>query len=73
MNEREFEEMFAKLMKQDFSVGTEKFREELLQRCLQILDQDEGVELDDSELEMLAAAGDPTGFVFGENGGIGDD
>ena len=34
------------------------FREELLQRCLDVLDQNGCMELADSDLEMLAAAGD---------------
>ena len=56
---REFDKMMEQLMKQDFSVGTEKFRDALLGRCLAVLDEDdEGIHLDDSELDMLAAAGD---------------
>lgn len=44
----------------DFSAGTERFRENLLQRCLAAIDdkQDGVMELDDAELDMLAAAGD---------------
>ena len=34
------------------------FGEELLQRCQAVLCQDDCVELEDEELEMLAAAGD---------------
>lgn len=46
-------------MKQDFSAGTEAFRDTLLERCLSVLDEDdEGRCLDDAELDMLAAAGD---------------
>lgn len=43
----------------DFSEGTEWFRERLLQRCLAVLGQaeDEGVALEDDEIEFLAAAG----------------
>ena len=33
------------------------FREDLLQRCLLVLDRDGGAQLDDASLEMLAAAG----------------
>lgn len=67
MDEREFEQMFEQLMKLDFSIGTEAFRDNLLLRCLAVLNMDdEGVVLDDSELELLAAAGDR--FAFDEAG-----
>lgn len=60
MVDREFEQMLGRLMKQDFSIGTEKFRDALLNRCLAALDDDDEVsELDDSDLEFLAAAGNP--------------
>ncbi len=44
----------------DFSRGTERFRESLLQRCLSAIDDKQNgvMELDDAELDMLAAAGD---------------
>ena len=59
MDDQEFEQMLGRLMKQDFSIGTEKFRDALLERCLVVLDDDKEVaELDDSALELLAAAGD---------------
>ena len=59
MGNREFEQMLERLMKQDFSAGTETFRDALLERCLAVLDaDDEGICLDDSDLELLAAAGD---------------
>ena len=61
MNNREFERFFERLMKQDLSVGTETFREELLARCLDALntgDDERCRMLDDSELELLSAAGD---------------
>lgn len=47
------------ILASDLSEGTEWFRERLLQRCLSVLDQagEQGVELDDSEIDMLAAAG----------------
>jgi len=48
-----------RLMKYDFSIGKEAFRDALLQRCLAVLCMgDEGVPLDDASLEQLAAAGD---------------
>ena len=59
VDDQEFEQMLGRLMKQDFSIGTEKFRDALLERCLVVLDDDKEVaELDDSALELLAAAGD---------------
>ena len=61
MEEKEFEGRLEKLMKQDLSAGTDAFREDLLSRCLAVLNEaeDGGVELDDSDLDMLAAAGNP--------------
>lgn len=58
MDGREFEQQLEKLLSQDLSVGTEAFRDNLLERCLGVLDSDEGMEIDDSALELLAAAGD---------------
>ena len=59
MDEREFEQNVSRLMKQDFSAGTEAFRDALLVRCLDELGTaEDGVELDDGFLDMLAAAGD---------------
>ena len=70
MGEREFEEMLERVMKADFSAGTEAFRDALLARCLAELDAgsaDDGAELDDDDLGLLAAAGDPDagGAAFG--------
>ena len=51
--------MIEQLLSQDLSAGTEAFREELLARCLAVLEcNDVGMALEDDELEMLAAAGD---------------
>ena len=36
----------------------EDFCEDLLRRCLDVLDEGDCAELEDSELDMLAAAGD---------------
>lgn len=59
MEEREFERMLEGLMSSDCSKGTEAFRDALLERCLTVLGEDtECVELDDEDLDMLAAAGD---------------
>ena len=58
MSDQEFEQTLERLMKQDFSAGTDEFREALLERCLAELDDGEGKELDDSVLDMLAAAGE---------------
>lgn len=61
MNDREFEHMLERLVKQDFSAGTEAFRDALLDRCLDVLDADsDGVQLNDDDLDLLAAAGDST-------------
>ena len=66
MDDREFDQKLGRLMKQDFSAGTEAFRDGLLERCLAELDsEDEGRVLDDDELDMLAAAGDPFAYMTG--------
>lgn len=65
MDNREFEHMLEQLLKQDFSAGTEAFRDDLLARCLAELaaaehddsSDDYARELSDSDLDMLAAAG----------------
>ena len=58
MNEREFDQMLVQMLGQDFSVGTERFRDNLLERCLEELGNDsEGLPLADEDLDMLAAAG----------------
>lgn len=58
MNDREFELMLGRLMKVDFSAGNEAFRDALLERCLDVLrENDRGVYVDDADLELLAAAG----------------
>ena len=74
MDDRQFEQMLAKLLRYDFSAETDAFREELLARCLEVLDADTRseaseldadchvVELNDADLELLAAAGDTTGI-----------
>ena len=54
-----------RLLAHDFSAGTEAFREDLLGRCLAELGADadadaadfEYAEIDDGDLDMLAAAG----------------
>ena len=53
------ERKLGKLMQHDFSKGTERFRESLLQKALAELEGTGVVELDDDELEYLSAAGDP--------------
>ena len=79
---REFENWLGQLMKLDLAAGTEAFRDELLVRCLDVLcsdsvgdhDADErfrAYELSDDDLDLLAAAGEPTlpqtGQPFGDN------
>ena len=59
MNNQGFESKIERLMKQDFSAGTEAFREDLLSRCLAVLNVDEGSVISDEDLDMLAAAGNP--------------
>ena len=64
MNDREIEKMLGTLLAQDLSSGTEAFRDALLERCLDVLNSDSEVTvLSDDDLEMLAAAGDPTAFM----------
>ena len=66
MGEEKFEDTLRQLLNQDLSVGTETFRDELLGRCLAVLDSENSVDsifpdssdLFDSDLELLAAAGD---------------
>ena len=65
-----FEQELAGLLRQDYSAGTGAFCEELLARCLAVVNSDMRddaagpdagyriVELDDADLGMLAAAGD---------------
>ncbi|MBQ9041281.1 MAG: hypothetical protein IJ111_00535 [Eggerthellaceae bacterium] len=68
---RELEQMIRGLMRADLSAGTEAFREELLARCLEELDAgscDSGTELDDSALDLLAAAGDAFAPGADDNG-----
>lgn len=67
MNEQEFEAMLTRILKHDFSEGTEPFRDELLKRSLDVLDSDaqqdgpvvDPSEIDSKDLEFLAAAGIP--------------
>lgn len=65
----------TRLLAKDFSAGTEAFRDNLLDLCLAELSQSssqtmvfaDGQELDDDDLEMLAAAG-PGSFMVGTDG-----
>ena len=69
MDDREFEERLDGLFSQDFSEGTEGFRDALLEQCLAVLDADGGeAELDDGALELLAAAGDASMLNAGPGG-----
>ena len=61
MDDRQFEQMLEGFLRADSPAGAEEFREGLLARCLAVLDAgSEGgsAELDDADLELLAAAGD---------------
>ena len=65
MDDRGFEQTLRRVLKADFSAGTERFRYALLTRCLDVLDEDDGecAELDDDVLELLSAAGDSSSYV----------
>ena len=73
MSDDKLEKMLERLLKQDYSVGTEAFRDALLSRCLEELNEAESdngeehdvVVLSDDELELLSAAGD----IFSEQRG----
>ena len=53
------EQEIRRILGKDLSVGTEAFRDSLLKRCLSVLDSgsEDGIELDDDQIELLAAAG----------------
>ena len=53
------DERLERALAYDFSAGTEAFRDDLLRRCLEVLRTEGSVELDDEQLELLSAAGDP--------------
>ena len=60
MDERELEGLLKSVLKQNLSAGTEAFRDSLLQRCLYELNSSDEIRvLNDNELDMLAAAGNP--------------
>ncbi len=64
------EAQLAKILSHDYSIGTERFRDELLVRCLDNLDADPyAVELNEFELDLLSAAGNPFAGRFGSAGG----
>ena len=53
------EKEITRILRQDLSVGTEAFRDNLLARCIAELGTDDyAIELDDADLELLSAAGD---------------
>lgn len=70
MDDGQFEQKLTRLLRHDFSAGTDAFSEELLARCLAVLDADvrdeaadpdadcSVIELDDADLGQLAAAGE---------------
>ena len=64
VDEQRLEHILETHMKQDFSHGTEAFRDELLARCLEALSarddasrNENGEDIDEEDLELLAAAG----------------
>ena len=67
MGDHEFEKWLEGLLSQDLSAGTEDFREGLLNQCLESLGAGQTIELDDSDLELLAAAGDVAAFGLGSD------
>lgn len=59
VNYTELEQLLERVLRHDLSIGTEAFRDALLARCISVIDADlVPVELDDSDLSLLAAAGD---------------
>ena len=53
------EKEIARILRQDLSVGTEAFRDNLLARCIAELGTDDyAIELDDADLELLSEARD---------------
>ena len=65
MNEKKLERLFQS----DLSLGTDAFRDALLERCLEVIRSDEGSPISESELDLLAAAGDPFYPPFTHNKG----
>lgn len=65
MESHEFEQMLERMLGQDFSKGTEAFRDALLERCLGELNAGgsadapdfRAFELSDDQLDLLSAAG----------------
>ena len=64
VDEQRLEHILETHMKQDFSHGTEAFRDELLARSLEALSarsdearSENGEDIDEEDLELLAAAG----------------
>ena len=61
------EQEIIRVLSRDYSAGTERFREALLARCLSFLGQADRSaarpeDLEDDDLEMLAAAGSVTDY-----------
>lgn len=53
------EKRLEQLLKQDLSDGTDAFRDALLGSCLDVLcSENDAREVDEDDLELLAAAGD---------------
>ena len=83
MTDAEFEEMLYDLFKHAVPPCREEFKEELLRRCLAVLDEQQNQEareheetlngseayreLDDDEMDFLAAAGEPIIFKRNDN------
>ena len=57
------EQGIERILRRGLSDNPNAFRDELLERCLDVLCTLEEVPLEDSELDMLAAAGDPSQIV----------
>ena len=57
------EQGIERILRRGLSDNPNAFRDELLERCLDVLCTLEEVPLEDAELDMLAAAGDPSQIV----------
>jgi hypothetical protein len=59
-----------RLLKYDFSQGTEAFADELLRRSLYVAE--DGAELSDEQVELLSAAGDIRLFLSSQAGELSE-
>lgn len=65
MTNKEFETILKQVLEQKDSLPSEDFREDLLKRCLAVLNADcMAEEISDEQIELLSAAGDPWQNVY---------